>query len=219
MKKLISLTRCSSRRMCCRTWCWTVWSWGMSCSGGSRARAACSGGILGRSVWTCWCRRCWDCWRRCGGFNILWCRRTGSHGWCWMRGPTDRIQCWLKYTISLERLPLMRNYVILTVMLTSYIHVYRAYLCPKSCVPIGLWGCYTNWAVTSGVSYNMECSAIELCMKISVALWALRIFFTKSKYPTFRHKSSMHHQVGSQGWFHQNIERFHRLGSLTEGLL
>ncbi len=31
----------------------------------------------------------------------------------------------------------------------------------------------------------------------------LRIFFTKSKYPTFRQETSMHHQVGSQGWFHK----------------
>ena len=29
----------------------------------------------------------------------------------------------------------------------------------------------------------------------------LRIFFTKSKYPTFRPKTSMHNQVGPQGWF------------------
>ncbi len=28
----------------------------------------------------------------------------------------------------------------------------------------------------------------------------LRIFFTKSKYPTFRQETSM---VGSQGWFHK----------------
>ena len=25
---------------------------------------------------------------------------------------------------------------------------------------------------------------------------------------------TMHNQVGPQGWFHQNIARFHRLGSL-----
>ena len=35
----------------------------------------------------------------------------------------------------------------------------------------------------------------------------LRIFFTESKYPTFRQKMSMHNQVGPQGWFPQNIER------------
>ncbi len=28
----------------------------------------------------------------------------------------------------------------------------------------------------------------------------------------------MHNQVGPQGWFLKNIERFHRLGSLAEGI-
>ncbi len=47
----------------------------------------------------------------------------------------------------------------------------------------------------------------------SQSVFLLRIFFTKSKYPTFRQKISMDNQVGLQGWFPQNIERFHRLGS------
>ena len=34
----------------------------------------------------------------------------------------------------------------------------------------------------------------------------LRIFFTKSKYPTFRQKTSMNNQVRPQGWLPQNME-------------
>ncbi len=39
-----------------------------------------------------------------------------------------------------------------------------------------------------------------------------------SKYPTFRQKSSMHNQIGPQGWFPKKIESFQSLGFLTEGM-
>ncbi len=45
---------------------------------------------------------------------------------------------------------------------------------------------------------------VHLIASVSIyseKMYILRIFFTKSKYPTFRQKNSMHNQVGPQGWF------------------
>ncbi len=54
----------------------------------------------------------------------------------------------------------------------------------------------------------------------------LRIFLKKKGYSSQNRniqlsgkKNSMHNQVGPQGWFPKNIERFYRLGSLAEGIL